>query len=236
MKKCKNICKLNEDCECYKDGLKEGRAEMKQEILKIIEEINWDMTILINELKDDLKLDATGEEGYRSIHKSWHSIKRNTLKNLYQFVDKWQNTRKKIKLQSAETSGTDHKPLSGRGGVSGIPSEGDLSVAVQFGSSVVSGSADTHNKQKIKGELIFGQGIKSLPDKFKVKEQKIKLQSADKPINPDRKGENISDKVICSGSKSEVKTADISLCSNCYCMTKTINGRCGKCKKIKGEK
>jgi uncharacterized CHY-type Zn-finger protein len=58
--------------------------------------------------------------------------------------------------------------------------------------------------------------------------QKIILQSADKPINPDRKGENISDKVICSGSKSEVKTADKFSnkgCTDCHQRASPPNGR-----------
>lgn len=35
--------------------------------------------------------------------------------------------------------------------------------------------------------------------------------------------------------KIELGVCDVSLCSSCWCMTYTINGKCGKCKKDKVE-
>ena len=39
----------------------------------------------------------------------------------------------------------------------------------------------------------------------------------------------------CEREKLKKEKEDISLCKSCHCMTKTIEGKCGKCKGVKDD-
>ena len=52
---------------------------------------------------------------------------------------------------------------------------------------------------------------------------KIRMASKKKKFNVDKELNKMKD------------NTQVSLCKNCYCMTHTINGKCGKCGARKGE-
>ena len=67
--------------------------EVKEEILDDLDE-------LLNSLNDDLKLDFKfGEEGYNSFEKSYHAVKRFTLKTLKKKIWKWQGKNELLEVQ-----------------------------------------------------------------------------------------------------------------------------------------
>ena len=78
------------------EGKEMGKQEAKQDEIRLINKFYSDLSDIINSLRDDLKLDCTGEEGYRNKRKGYNAVRRYTEKLVYRVLNKWKVELKRL--------------------------------------------------------------------------------------------------------------------------------------------